>query len=304
MNEESLFNQLTTESTVNINGYITPAKDAKISIFDRGFLYGDSIYEVTYTDKGTVIFLEEHLDRLYNSAALLDMHIFYSRDEIKKQILDTLHVSRLDTAYVRLVITRGETTITLDPNVSFKNNLIIIVKPRAKHPQLHYDEGIKLFISTILRNDIMAVNPNAKSGNYLNNVMAISEAKKYGADDALMVNKNQEVTEGTTFNIWYCKNGEVITPDLSSGLLKGITREKVINICRDNDIKISIKKVSIEELLAADEVFITSTTRAIMPVKAINQTLFYKTSNSLVDKISSLYNQLINNELKMGPKYL
>ena len=178
MEYQQKYEELITHSFVNINGDITPAQDAKISIFDRGFLYGDSIYEVTYSDEGSLIFLNEHIDRLYHSAKLLQMHIFLSREVIIDQIIKTCQISKLPQAYIRIILTRGETHITLDPNASFKNNLIIIVKPLPKHSPQFYQSGINLIIPDILRNDIKSVDPNAKSGNYLNNVMAMNAAKK------------------------------------------------------------------------------------------------------------------------------
>ena len=126
---ESNYQNFLNESYANVNGVITKAEEAKVTVFDRGFLYGDSIYEVTYSENGCLLFFDEHMDRLYNSARLLDMTIFMSREEITKQALLTLKHSAIPIAYIRIILTRGETQISLDPNISFKNNLVIIVKP-------------------------------------------------------------------------------------------------------------------------------------------------------------------------------
>ena len=292
-------NELYDTAYVNINGEICRPQDAMISIFDRGFLYGDSIYEVTYSEKGCLLFFEEHLDRLFNSAELLNMHIFLSREEIISEALKTLKASKLERAYIRIIITRGETAITLDPNSSFKNNFVIIVKPQPEYPIEMYEKGIKLFIASVQRNDVKAVNPNAKSGNYLNNVMAISEAKDKGYDDAIMVNKNGDITEGTTFNIWMVSKGVIYTPPKESGLLKGITRAKVIELCRKHNLELKVEAFGTNDILNADEIFITSSTKGIMAVSKINDHI---TGESLKDwpmiqKLSTLYKQRAEEEI-------
>jgi branched-chain amino acid aminotransferase len=264
------------EAVVNINGEITNAKEAKVSIFDRGFLYGDSIYEVTYAQDYTLLFLDEHLDRLEKSAHLINMHLFVTREYIQDQVLKTLTESQMKDAYIRIIVTRGETEITLDPNASFKNNVVIIVKSKPQYPESFYQQGMRLAIVSILRNDKMATDPNAKSGNYLNNVMAIAEAKKLGADDALMTNKDGQITEGTTFNIWMYKDGYWITPPATSGLLEGITRKKTIEICKEQNIPFKEENFTTEDILNAQEVFITSSTRGIMPVGRINDKIYGK----------------------------
>lgn len=270
MDNNEKFNQLIGCSCVNINGVVQTAADAKISVFDRGFLYGDSVYDVTYSDKGCIIFLEEHLDRLFNSAKLIDLNIDLTRSQIIEETIKTLNFSKLTRAYIRIIITRGEADMSLDPSVCFKNNLVIIVKPQPPYPQELYLKGLFLHIPKIERMNKKAVNPNAKSGNYLNNVLAMNEAKKFGADDALMLNADGFITEGTSFNIWIVKNGTIATPPLESGLLKGITRQKVIQICRDHNLKLELKNLTKEDIYECDEAFITSSTKGLMPVYRID----------------------------------
>lgn len=288
--------QLFPETIVNINGEIFKPEDAKISIFDRGFLYGDSVYEVTYSEDRNLLFFDEHLDRLYNSASLLGMNIFIDRQDIVEQTLKTLKASNLDRAYIRIVLTRGETQITLDPSVSFKNNIVMIAKPQPEYPRWMYEKGIDLAIVSVLRNDKRATDPNAKSGNYLNNVMAIAEAKKLGASDAVMVNAKGDITEGSTFNIWAIKDGVVYTPPSESGLLKGITRSKVLKICKDNNLSYELKTFTPEFMLQADEVFITSSTKGIMPVKQLNERVYGEQIKDWphTKKLMTLYTDLVN----------
>lgn len=289
---------------VNINGTISDAQNAKISIFDRGFLYGDSIYEVTYSEDRCLLFFDEHLQRLFNSARLLDMHLFLDQDAIVTQTLATLKASNIDRAYIRLILTRGETPIGLDPSKSTKNNLVIIVKPQPPYPKSMYEKGLHLKIATVLRNDIKSTNPNAKSGNYLNNVMAMNEAKKMGADDAIMVNQKGEITEGTTFNIWTVKDGKVYTPSAHSGLLKGITRGKVLALCKHNNIAYEEAVITPEQILAADEIFITSSTKGIVPVARLNDSFYQQFSekSSVTSRLSQLYTNYVTQH-KREKKY-
>lgn len=298
MEKREQFEAFQSKCTVNINGVITPSEQASISVFDRGFLYGDSIYEVTYSEDNCLIFFHDHLERLYNSASLLGMSIFLSRDMIVSESLKTLKASKLSRAYIRIIITRGETEIGLDPNNSFKNNLIIIVKPQPKYPTTQYDNGLKLFLSNVVRNNRKALDPNAKSGNYLNNVLAIKEAKNQGFDDAIMLNHSGMVTEGTSFNIWAVKDNIVYTPPVSSGLLRGITREKTIEICHEASIILDHTEFDANFLQNADEVFITSSTKGIMPICQIGEKRYgnciadWPTTKNLLEK----YADIIENE--------
>lgn len=292
---------MNNQTTININGKITPKEDAKISIFDRGFLFGDSIYEVTYTTERAILFVNEHLDRLYQSANLIQMNMNLSREKIIKEVLKTLKAANIDNAYIRIIVTRGESEISLDPTQTEQNNFIIIVKPRPIYSDELYSKGISLKIVSVLRNDAKAINPSAKSGNYLNNIMALKEAKDYGYDDALMMNKEDYLTEGTTFNIWMIKDNCLYTPPVESGLLEGITREKVINLCNDNKLALELKNITEHEILSADEVFITSSTRGIMPVFKINDKIY--SEKSTLQKISNLYKELVLKELCLAKKH-
>ena len=304
MEKQEQFEAFREKCVVNINGVITPAEQANISVFDRGFLYGDSIYEVTYSEDNCLIFFHDHLERLYNSAAILGMSIFLSRDNIIEESLKTLKASKLSRAYIRIIITRGETEIGLDPSHSFKNNLIIIVKPQPRYPENQYKNGLKLLLSNVVRNNRMALDPNAKSGNYLNNVLAIKEAKNQGFDDAIMLNNHGKITEGTSFNIWAVKDNIVYTPPVSSGLLRGITREKTIDIANQNSIPLDHSEFDTDFIFNADEVFITSSTKGIMSVSQISEHRF---GDSLADwpmtkRLMDEYAKLIESE-KLACEY-
>lgn len=306
MEKQEQFEAFREKCVVNINGVITSPEQANISVFDRGFLYGDSIYEVTYSEDSCLIFFHDHLERLYNSAAILGMSIFLSRDNIISESIKTLKASKLTRAYIRIIITRGETEIGLDPSNSFKNNLIIIVKPQPIYPETQYEHGLKLLLSNVVRNNRMALDPNAKSGNYLNNVLAIKEAKNQGFDDAIMLNNNGKITEGTSFNIWAVKNNIVYTPPVSSGLLRGITREKTIDVANKNSITLDHSELDADFIFNADEVFITSSTKGIMPVSQISEHKFgssisdWPMTKRLMDEYAKL---IVSEKLSCEYKY-
>jgi branched-chain amino acid aminotransferase len=295
MNNKEKLHKLYEESLVNVNGVITKAEEAKISVFDRGFLYGDSIYEVTYSEDYCIYFLDEHLDRLYQSANIINLEIFLNRDELIKEIIKTLKESKIAQAYIRLIITRGETEITLDPNSSFKNNYIIIVKPKPIYNENFYSKGLKLALVSSLSNSSNPNKQTAKSGNYLNNVLAMNEAKQKNFDDALMINNHGDITEGTTFNIWMVKDNIIYTPPIESGLLKGITREKIIQICSENNLTLKMEKFSPKDILNADEVFITSSGRQVMPIYKINDKIYGEGINEwkMIKLLSTKYKELV-----------
>ena len=296
MNSKQKLLELYSNSLVCINGKITSAEDAKVSVFDRGFLYGDSIYEVAYSKDGKLIFFEDHLDRLYKSANLLNIQIYESKEDLIKQCLNLLKELKKSQAYLRIIITRGETEITLDPSNSFHNNIILIAKPKPTYNKQLYKEGIRLCIVSIMRNDPRSTNPNAKSGNYLNNVLAINEAKRQNFDDALMLNNQGYITEGSSFNVWMVKDNVLITPPEESGLLKGITREKLFLICKENNIDYKEENIRPDDIICADEAFITSSTRMIMPIGIINNTNILKDGNPTTQKLQLLFREYIKQE--------
>jgi branched-chain amino acid aminotransferase len=279
-----------------INGEILNSNEAKISIFDRGFLFGDSIYEVTISIERKLLFFEEHLNRFYNSAKLIQLDIEFSKDEIIHNAKKLLKAFDHDNAYIRMIITRGIDEISLNPSNALKQNLIMITKPAPVYPDHLYNKGIYLNLVERKRNDKRALDPNAKSGNYLNNVLAIKEAKMLNAYDAIMENNEGEVTEGTTFNIWYIKDQKIYTPHEKSGLLKGITRTKLIDFLKLENIKVNEISCRKEDFYNADEVFITSSTKGVMPVYQLNSRVYHEILNddSVTKKLMNIYNQNVN----------
>lgn len=257
-------------SYVYLNDKIIPAAEAKISIFDHGFLYGDGIYETLRVYDGVVFLLDEHLERLYRSAMLIGLDIPKDVAGIKAAIYDTLQANNLRNAYVRLTISRGEGEIGLDPALCKKPTFIVIAKELAEYPRAYYEEGIRIIIPVVKRNCREALNPQIKSLNFLNNILAKIEAKKADAYEAVMTNVAGHLAEGTICNIFFVKDGVLCTPSIECGILDGITRSLVLDLALRNDITTKEGAFTPAELYKASEVFITNTTMEVMPVSRVD----------------------------------
>lgn len=264
------------QATANVNGLITPAGEAKISILDRGFQYGDSIYEVTRTYEGVPFFLEEHFDRLENSARLARMKISQSREDLTREIRRTVEASGVkkgEDIFIRYTISRGVGPLDLDPAVSTQTTYVILVKEIPGWKKEHYDVGMTLAIPATLRNSPRALDPNIKSGNYLNNILAVAEAKEMGGDDALMLSLDGKLTEASNSNVAFVIDGKVRTPlhepRTNTGNLRGLTRILVSELCGRLDIGYEEKALFPADIAKATECFVSSATREVMPVVAV-----------------------------------
>jgi branched-chain amino acid aminotransferase len=254
---------------VFINGTLFDESQAAISVFDRGFLYGDSVYEVTRTMAQKPVELDEHLARLERSADALALGL-PPRKELAAAIFETLAAAKNPESYIRIVVTRGGGEVGLDIALADRPNVIVIVKPLALPSAADYRDGVKLALVGVERNRKRAIDPGVKSGNYLNNILALMEAKRAGAYEAIMCDSSGRVAEGSTSNVFCVKNGELLTPALSIGLLAGITRERVLSLAREAKIVVKEPALVPDDLLAADEVFITSSIRGILPARQID----------------------------------
>jgi branched-chain amino acid aminotransferase len=254
----------------NVDGIIDALENARIPVADRGFLYGDSVYEVFRTYHGLPFLFEEHYQRLLNSAALIGMDIKQSQKEILNSIRETVAASEPqlgEDVYVRYQITRGEGPIDLNPDLSESTRMVIIVKAIPKWNPQHYDVGMSLAVTQLRRNSVNSLDPNIKGGNYLNNIMALSEARKNGADDCLMLDADDLVTECSNSNIWFVLNGALVAP--VAGNLDGLTRGSVVELATNNGLPLEQRPVHNDELAHAEECFVTSATREVMPVKSL-----------------------------------
>jgi len=265
--------------TINVNGQIVGFDEAKVSVFDRGYLYGDSLYEVVRSYNGQFFLLDEHLKRLEKSSELCHMTLGQSlnvyRDEIYRtfQVFKTQPENEKCEAYARIIVSRGIGSIGfgLSSLLSSTQYTIIIREIEAPPPE-QYKKGVKLKISERLRNDRRALDPAMKSGNYLNSLLAYLEATAENYEDALLCNAEGHVTEGTTSNIFYARRGILATPPLDVGILDGITRRHILQLAAELQYPIREVRFPRARLLEADEVFLTSTIKEVIPVIQIDQT--------------------------------
>lgn len=258
---------------IKIDGETFRTRDAaRVSVFDHGFLFGDSVYEVIRTYGGRPFEVGPHLARLFRSAKGISLDVPRSKEALAAEIDATVREAACPgEAYVRLVVTRGVGEIDINPEVCARPSVVLIVKDLAPWAPALYERGTDLaIVSTVTRNEPGTVDPSIKTGNYLNSVLALIEARRRGAQDAVMLNGHGHVTECTTSNIFFVKDSVLLTPSLESGILSGITRSDVIRLARENGVHCREGSFKADELRRADEAFITSTTRGIMPVGTID----------------------------------
>jgi len=243
-----------------------PKSQAKVSVFDHGFLYGDGVFEGIRSYGGRVFMLDEHLDRLYESAKSIWLTIPIDKEQMKEAILQTLRTNKLRDAYIRVVVSRGEGDLGLDPRKCPKPNVIIITDRIELFPNELYERGIEMVTVSVRRNSPQALNPNIKSLNYLNNILAKIEAINAGKPEGLMLTIDGYVAEGTGENIFVIKRGELFTPPAYMGILKGITRQVVMNLAREMGYPVWETVLTLHDVYTADECFITGTAAEIVPV--------------------------------------
>lgn len=260
---------LGTKIYLSTTGAPVDPSEAKISVFDRGFLYGDSVYETMRTAGGRPIELGRHLSRLHRSAAGIGLAIPFADEMLGDAIAQTHAASGNDESYVRVIVTRGEGPIALDPRKSEAPALVIIVQPLQVPTEEAYHRGIAVVIVGTTKTQ-GAIDPAIKSGNYLGSILALRQAIAEGGEDAILCTANGDIAEGATSNVFFVAGGELRTPDLQFGLLAGITRELVCELAAELGHPVAHGRVTPDELRAADEVFLTSSVRGIMPVTTID----------------------------------
>jgi len=261
----SLFSML-----IFINGNMVGEEDANVSVFDRGFLYGDGVFETLRSYKGVIFHIDNHIDRLFESANAIYLRIPFTREYLSEVLYKTLRENNLMEAYLRLMITRGEGEPGLNIDGCTNPGIIVIPKAFNGYPEKTYTEGISAAIVKTRRIPPSALNPSIKSLNFLNNIMARIEARKLDASEGIMLSTEGYVAEGTVCNIFIIKNGIIKTPALSVGILNGVTRSIVIGLATKNNLTILEQPFPPDEIYDADECFITSTLYEVMPVTKIN----------------------------------
>ncbi|MCS7191417.1 MAG: branched-chain-amino-acid transaminase [Armatimonadetes bacterium] len=261
---------MSSELLVWINGELVPKSQAKVSVFDHGFLYGDGVFEGIRAYNGKVFMLDEHIDRLYESAKSICLVIPLEKEQMKKAILQTLKVNGLLNAYIRVVVSRGEGDLGLDPRKCLKPNIVIITDKIELFPDELYERGIEIVTVSVRRNSPQSLNPNLKSLNYLNNILAKIEATNAGKPEGLMLTLDGYVAEGTGENIFIVKRKELFTPPAYMGILKGITRQVVIELAKEMGYPTNETVLTLHDVYNADECFLTGTGAEIVPVVKVD----------------------------------
>ena len=258
-------------SAVYVNGAISDGSVAVVPVFDHGFLYGEGVYETLRTYHGSPFLLDRHLARLRNSASLIHLTIPQSDSELTAAIAETMgHAALEGEQYVRLLVTRGVGDISYDPAGCSAPTVVIIVKAHREISSKDMEDGIRIITSSFVRNHPESINPRIKSNNLLNNALAMQEAIQAGAQEALMLNYRGELSECSQSNVFLVRQNEVLTPPLESGLLEGITRNFVFEVGAHTDFTVRETVLRDSDVHEADEMFITSTTREILPVTRVD----------------------------------
>jgi len=262
--------RMTTKIYTSMQGAPVDPEHAQISVLDRGFLYGDSVYETMRTAGGRPVERTRHLARLHRSADGIGLSIPWTDDELARVIDETHAATGNAESYVRVIVTRGVGPLMLDPRASTTSSLVVIVQPLVLPTADDYRTGLRVVIVGTTKTQHGIVDPAIKSGNYLGSILALRQAIAGGGDDAILCNATGEIAEGATSNVFFVAGGELATPDLQAGLLAGITREVVCELADELGVPAVARRVQPDELRAADEVFMTSSVRGIMPVTTLD----------------------------------
>jgi len=256
---------------IYINGKFYEKNEAKVSVFDHGLLYGDGVFEGIRSYNRLVFKLKEHIDRLFESAHSIMLDSPLSREQMIKAVIQTLKENNLSDAYIRLVITRGEGDLGLDPRKCKGHSTVIIITDKiALYPEKLYREGLEIVTVPTVRNLPEALNPQIKSLNYLNNILAKIEAINAGCDEAIMLDSLGYVAECTGDNIFIVKNNHLYTPPQCMGTLRGITRDSVLEIARKEKISVHEHVLTRHEVYISDECFLTGTAAELIAVVKVD----------------------------------
>lgn len=252
---------------IYLDGEFVTKENAKVSVYDHGFLYGDGIFEGIRIYNGNIFKCKEHLDRLYDSAKSIDLTIPLSYEEMEQALIETIRKNELRDGYIRLVVSRGFGDLGLDPRRCKRASVIIIVEQLAIYSEEDYRNGLKVVSVSTRRNIPDALNPKIKSLNYLNNILVKIQANLAGVGEAIMLNAQGYVAEGSGDNIFIVKNGSIVTPPTYIGALDGITRRAIIDISKKLGYEVREEPFTLHDVYVADEVFLTGTAAEVIAVR-------------------------------------
>jgi branched-chain amino acid aminotransferase len=253
-----------------LNDKFVDRKEAVVSVFDHGYLYGDGIYETLRAYAGRIFMLQQHLARLRRSGRLIGLDLPIPEKDWPALLSEAISRNGLTDAYLRITISRGEGEIGLDPALCPRPTVVILAKPFAPYPPHLFQDGVSLAILQVRRNLSTALSPQIKSLNFLNNILAKQEATRARAFDGIMLNAEGHLTECSISNLFFVRGGRLCTPSVECGILDGITREVVLLLARENGVPIEEGRYKAEALQQAEECFLTNTTMEIMPVREID----------------------------------
>ena len=262
---------MTGELLVYIDGKYYPKSQAKVSVYDHGFLYGDGVFEGIREYNGLVFKLKDHIDRLYRSAHAIMLKIPLAKEEMIKAVLETLRRNSLKDSYIRLVVSRGVGDLGLDPRKCPQPTIVIITDTISIRAGNATEVGITTMFSWVRRNTVDSTSAEVKSLNYLNSVLAKIEANACGVDEALCLENNGCVAEGVGENVFIVKKGELFTPPSSTGALAGITAEVVAQLAATLRIKLTVTNLTPFMVFTADEAFFTGTAMELVPIREVNK---------------------------------
>jgi branched-chain amino acid aminotransferase len=259
-----------SQQWIYLNGEFVTKEAAVVSVYDHGFLYGDGIFEGIRIYSGNIFKCKEHLDRLYDSAKSIMLDIPLTYEEMQQALVETVRKNNLQSGYIRLVVSRGFGNLGLDPRRCPKANVIIIVEQLAIYPEEAYINGLRTVSVSTRRNIPDALNPKIKSLNYLNNILVKIQANLADVGEAIMLNSQGYVAEGSSDNIFIVKRGVVYTPPTYCGALEGITRQAIMEICERDGIPLKEQPFTLHDVYVADEVFFTGTAAEVIAVREVD----------------------------------
>lgn len=292
------------EPLVYVNGEFVAKSKATVSVFDHGVLYGDGVFEGIRAYNGSVFKLDEHVDRLFDSAKVIHLEIPLSRHEMAEAILETVRKNELRDAYIRVVVTRGAGDLGVDPASCKTPTLFVIAEPSQSSLGSGVPRLVSLVTSSVRRDPVDGTSHEVKSLNYLNSILAKMEARRAGADDALMLDHRGFVSESSASNLFIVKDNKVSTPATSSGILHGITRARIIRLCSDLGLDVQEKDITPFELLTADEAFLVGTKSEMLAVGAVNGTKIGSgTVGPVVRRLASEFAKIVARREEGTPVY-
>lgn len=277
---------------VYLNGKFVDASQATVSVFDHGLLYGDGVFEGIRSYNGLIFKLREHIDRLFESAHTIMLNIPLSKDELIQAVRQSVKINKLTNAYIRLVVTRGEGDLGLDPRKCVRPTIFIIADKIELYPKRLYEKGLELITVATQRNVPEALNPQIKSLNYLNNILAKIEAITAGYEEAIMLSSSGYVTECTGENLFIIDGKALLTPPPYIGVLRGITRQTVMDLGHSLRLDVREELLTRHDLFNADECFLTGTAAEIVPVVKIDGRLIGKgTPGPITKRLQTAFRQ-------------